>query len=327
LQSGELQKLFPINPTLHPYTFINLQDQMREKNYSFITPAFEKAIKDGKKILILHNRKGFSNRVKCIDCDYSFVCTTCSNPLVVRNDGRMHCKIIIHANSEYTQCPKCNSLKFKLAAKGTESLALELSRAYPQLRIATHQSGVPLDTKEQYDCVVSTDAAFSSVDLEYFDVIVLPYADRFVTRPWHNALAEGMYFFRQLRFLCRTDAEIIIQTFSRDHLLWYALTSVDYLRKWYAQEILTREKYHYPPFGVLIRITAFAPSPTATTLLQNALPTNAKLYTELPEVIKNGTKQVVFLARIAHNNWIEVTAKIAEQLPPTWHVDPHPESH
>ena len=318
----------PIAARIH-----SLDDEVRNKNFSFITEPAKTLIAQAtpqKKLLVLHNRKGFSRWVECIDCHHHFTCPECDASIRIQANGKMYCGTITHTVPQHQRCPKCDSTKFKLAAKGVDALAFELSKEFPDLRVAVLHAEHDAEFGTA-DCIVATDAAFSKVDFGLVGAVWIPYADRFLTQPWHAALEEGLQFFRDVAWQQSTNTPLLIQTFAPHHLLFRALTNYDALRTFYAKELQDRKAHKMPPFSTLVSFTYLDSSTTKTahTALKQAFESTftAGQYLIGPPLSvprKNGTTETSFLCQIPTARWMHSIAEIAEQLGKHWRIDPNP---
>lgn len=285
LQRKEAQEITPWKPQFCPYTSVDMHDEYRKKNFSGVSDEIQKflsAAQPSAQCLILHNRKGYAEQAQCKECD------TLLPPL-------------------QRTCTRCKGTRIRYSAKGIEAVQDDIQKQFPGKKIMLCSADT--DAAMQFDdasIIIATDVAFSRIHFQNIAAVWIPYADRFLTRPWYSSVEDGIYFFRELCARVRPETPIIAHTWQHEHLFWRALKDVAALRKLYALEQKSREQHGYPPYSYLVRL-----------LLPEQQDT-------LPKYDQRGTTYRTKMEKIDAMNWIEETIALARTLPADARIDPRP---
>ncbi len=337
LQQQTIQRIDdPEPPARYAPNIIGMNDEIRKKNFSLLSEAAQEELTTAtpqQKVLVLHNRKGFSHYIRCVECDFVFTCQTCAKPISITANGTMHCATLSHAVPQHQSCPKCSSMQFAFAAKGIEAVAFTLSKALPQHHIGVVKQETEHDVSfATASCIVATDVALRFLDRVDAKTILIPYADRLLHRPWYNATQEAMYFFDQVMWRKPADTICIAQTFTPEHKLWQAQATIEALRHWYASELATRKQHDLPPFTKLIRITVPFQKMitqknihgTVSRLREIFTGTEVKIQQELPDSTKNDTNELSFLITLQKKHWKQILSGVHRHFPDSWRVSLQP---
>ena len=91
----------------------------------------------GEQIIILLNRRGFSQFVLCRTCGETLKCQNCDITLTFhRADGKLLCHYCNYREKAPRTCPHCESQYLYYVGEGTENIAEQLAKKFPQMRIA-----------------------------------------------------------------------------------------------------------------------------------------------------------------------------------------------
>jgi len=299
LQNKNLKLLNPLLDAENKIKTIDLQNEIRKKNFGFISDEVQEIFKNKKpddKILFLHNRKGFSKIISCADCDFVLL-------------------------NQETSCPKCSNSKFKFLAKGIKGIASDLLKRFPKLKITTLSSETDLPDLNNFDCVFATDTILYRLDLNQFAKIIIPYADKMISMPWFSTTEDSYYLLKTLQWQA-PEAEIIVQTFSPKNMLWRAVNFVEILKKFISFELKTRAQFNLPPYVIFVRLICEEKDFTNDKEISH--PKILNLTKELPIHDKNGTKYMSYLCSLNKETWKQDLAQILQDLNKNWRSDPRP---
>lgn len=104
----------------------------------------------GKQSILLVNRRGFSYKVICKDCNSAQLCPDCGMPLYYHKNGNVikchHCGYSISA-SKY-KCSECGGANFAFLGFGTEKIVEQLHALFPKARIKHFDSDYASNEKK-----------------------------------------------------------------------------------------------------------------------------------------------------------------------------------
>lgn len=268
------EPIAPIPNEHHDCTVVDVTHHGERTPYSLITQTLLDAIKlalhSQKKVILFLNRKGVAKRLECGACHHVPFCGTCGSLPTVR----LHDLLCTSCGTEMwkpTVCPACQSPKIGLRAIGGEKLAAHCAELFPSATIATVAKGSPL---QEADITIATEFFWSSVYTPFqsysFGVVAEVLADiGFTAGSYSGAEDTARRMARLMLFAKRKGATCIIQTVARDRLL--TLLGASHA---YQQERLAREKYHLPPFGVIVTFTHCALSDLPPTIAARVVAQN-----------------------------------------------------
>ena len=91
----------------------------------------------GEQVIILLNRRGFSQFVLCRSCGETLKCPNCDITLTFhRGDNKLLCHYCNHREKSPKVCPHCQSEYLYFVGEGTENITDQLTKKFPEMRIA-----------------------------------------------------------------------------------------------------------------------------------------------------------------------------------------------
>lgn len=228
---------------------ISITNMNSEKSIisSNLENAIDSALSNKQKILLVLNRKGEGTKFSCTDCGFVMLCPKCQLPLIPQTDAT----ICFHCEKEFptlTKCPKCQSINLKAVGLGTKRLENIINKRWPKAT-TTRLELQSDDIKTNWDIAIATNFALK-LQLPNINLVCVIDADQSINLPDYKALENS--FITNYKFLKVGDRGII-QTHLPENPVIASLAKLDYL-DFYNNEILSREKYHFPPYARLIRL-------------------------------------------------------------------------
>jgi len=231
-------------------------DEM-DKNLDFLTKfsvsLIEETVLKGKKVGIIHNRKGTSKTFKCSNCGHVLRCKKCNSILILNEENKLYCKYCKIFENFIKKCPHCKSREIIERMVGIEKIYKELKKTYPDFKIQKFTAEEKLIEKG-VDIFVGTHVIKNILDEFDFGLIIFPHADSFLNIPEYNS--EEIFFFILNDFIFRLrnkNTKIVIQTKNPNFEIFTSLKTKNY-EVFYEKEIKTREIVGYPPFSDIILI-------------------------------------------------------------------------
>ncbi|WP_304516903.1 primosomal protein N' [Cecembia rubra] len=234
---------------------------MREK--------IQDALNNQEQVLIFQNRRGYAPYISCEDCGWIPECEHCDVSLTYHQFGEeMRCHYCGFKEKVPHSCPACGSSKLSAVGLGTERIEESLGLLFPEARIAR----MDLDTtRSKYgyqriledfgsgnvDILVGTQMITKGLDFEKVTVVGIMDADRILYFPDFRA---GERAFQQLTQVAGRAGRrekrgvVIIQTRRPEQQIFQQIMAGDY-KNFYIQEMGERQRFFYPPFVKLLKIT------------------------------------------------------------------------
>lgn len=231
--------------------------------------GIESALLAGGGIVIFHNRKGFSSSIACRDCGISAQCESCQVPYkLLTQPPLMRCPYCGKVEPVPVICPACSGSHLEPTGFGTERLAQEIHREFPDAKIERFdrnnvrtdlaaQNIRELFCKGKIQILVGTEMLFHATPPAPVRFVGIPFADAGLHLPDFRS-AERLYFHLQsaVNLLTReTDpGQVVIQTRLPSHHVMQAVAQQQQIL-FYEHELAFRQAIGYPPFIHFIQMT------------------------------------------------------------------------
>lgn len=260
----------------HPASKIIIIDRKDHDQFSsspiLSTPlikAIESAISRNEQSLLYLNRRGTARIVMCENCGWQATCPHCDTPLTYHGDSySLRCHSCNYHVSSPVNCPDCKhpSVIFKTA--GTKAVVDEVQRLFPDAKIARFDTdNLKADRFEEnyyeirngdgVDILVGTQLLAKGLDLPRLSTLGIVLADTSLYMPDFSAEERTYQLITQV--LGRIGrghiaGKAIIQTYHPEHPILAAAVSANY-QEFYKSELESRQKFLFPPFCYLLKIS------------------------------------------------------------------------
>ncbi len=241
-------------------------------------PRTHQAIVDAHKVIVLLNRRGWSNFLTCQTCGHVWECPQCDVTLVLhRAEGVMSCHHCGHREPVPERCAACGSVSIARHGAGTERLEVELADCGHEifrLDADIAHAGRVLSAFERAErgVLVGTQLVAKGHDFPDVDLGVVLDADATLRFPDFRAEERTFALVTQLagRAGRGTAGRVLVQTIdpAASALLLAAHHDSDGFAE---QELERRRALRYPPFATLIRIVTSSPEPGAAMAASRAI--------------------------------------------------------
>jgi primosomal protein N' (replication factor Y) len=227
-------------------------------------------LKNKEQTILFQNRRGYSPYMQCEECNWISECTNCDVSLTFHMKvGELRCHYCGHKEEVPRTCPNCGSPKVKTMGYGTEKIEEELTLIHPEARVIR----MDMDTtraKNAYqqiikefeeggtDILVGTQMVSKGLDFDNVSLVGIFDADRMIHFPEFRASERAFQMLTQVSGRAGRrpgkPGKVLIQTANPSQKLLDRIVNNDY-KGMYEAEIVEREKFHYPPFTRLIKLT------------------------------------------------------------------------
>lgn len=238
-----------------------------------ITLQLQKAIderlarKEG--IVLLHNRRGFSTYMECIDCGTIEMCPNCSVTMTFHQaKQQMRCHYCGHTARMRTTCAACGSANMLLGGLGTQRVEEDLATMFPGAKVlrmdldTTSKKGsftkiLTAFAKGEADILLGTQMVAKGLDFPRVTLVGVISADTGLSLPDFRSSERTFQLLSQVSGRAgRTEAlpgEVLIQTMQPGHPSIVLAAKHDFV-EFYTREIEDRKILLYPPFSRLVLI-------------------------------------------------------------------------
>lgn len=255
-----------------PVVVINMQEYGRAAYRSVISKPMQVEIREtldqGKQVILLINRRGFSTYTQCQACGHVIECPNCAIPMIWHaKDQMLKCHYCNHAEYFPDVCPECGSDAFKNSGTGTQKIEQYIKELFPENNVERIDSDILVRKGEHIrllekfqrgdiDILVGTQMIAKGLDNPNVTLVGVISADASFNLPDFRASERGFQLLTQVAGRAGRGefaGKVLFQTYNPDFYALESAKSQNY-GEFYAAEIAAREEFDYPPFSQIIRL-------------------------------------------------------------------------
>lgn len=252
---------------------INLREEKKRKTMrshfsKSLMDEVESTLQHKAQVILFQNRRGFSLRLECEQCNWVPECRHCDVSLIYhKKQNMLRCHYCGYGMAVPVECPDCNSTAIRMHGFGTEKVEEELGLMLPKARIAR----LDLDTtrskfafqqileafgKGDIDILAGTQMVTKGLDFENVKVVGILNADNMLSYPDFRAHERSYQLMAQVSGRAgrkHSQGKVMIQTHQPKHPLLQHVIRNNY-GQMATEQLQWRNQYHYPPYYRLILI-------------------------------------------------------------------------
>lgn len=250
---------------------IDMKKELKKGNSILSSIAKESIIdKINKKeqIMILMNRRGYSNYIMCNECGEVIKCPNCDISLTYhKTSNSLKCHYCNYKTYMPKTCKKCNSEYLTLKGKGTEKIEEILKNTFKDIRVirmdsdtttkkSSHEKIIRDFNDHKYDVLLGTQMIAKGLDFKNVTLVIVIDADSSLYMSDYRSSERTFSLLTQVSGRAGRhykEGSIIIQTFNPNHYAIKLVKNHDYVA-FYNSEIAIRKKLFYPPFCFIVAI-------------------------------------------------------------------------
>ena len=255
-----------------PVLVINMQEYGRAAYKSVISKPMQIEIKEtleqGKQVILLINRRGFSTYTQCQACGHVIECPNCAIPMIWHaKDQMLKCHYCNHVERFPDVCPACGSDTFKNSGTGTQKIEQYIKDLFPENNVERIDSDILVRKGEHIrllekfqrgdiDILVGTQMIAKGLDNPNVTLVGVISADASFNLPDFRASERGFQLLTQVAGRAGRGefaGKVLFQTYNPDFYALESAKSQNY-GEFYETEIAAREEFDYPPFSQIIRL-------------------------------------------------------------------------
>ncbi|MDR2660966.1 MAG: primosomal protein N' [Lactobacillaceae bacterium] len=252
---------------------VDLKETYKQKGETNFSDQLLNKIKDHlsnkKQIVLLLNRRGFSNFLMCRDCGYVPHDKNCDVALTVHKDiGKLKCHYCGNEETIPTVCANCRSKNISFYGTGTQSVEQELHQLIPEVKTVrmdadtTSKKGssdkIIQDFADlKYDVLIGTQMISKGLDFPNVTLVGVINADTGLNLPDFRSGEKTFDLLTQVAGRAGRDkerGEVIFQTFNPDNYIIQFAAKHDY-EGFFQNEMRYRHLMDYPPYFYTVRIS------------------------------------------------------------------------
>lgn len=258
-------------PTVH---IVDMRKEIMKHhgiNYSSaLLDAIKLRLKRHEQVVLMLNRRGYSNFVMCRNCGYVPKCPNCDISLTFHwHSHSLRCHYCGHEEPIPRTCPKCGSRKIRYLGTGTEQAELELKRFIPGIKIVrmdvdtTSRKGAHVRLLHEFgsgyaNVLLGTQMIAKGLDFPNVTLVGVLNADTSLMLPDFRSEERTFQLLTQVSGRAgraKKKGEVFIQTFNPDNYAIRLAQQQNYER-FYLIEMTRRHALNYPPYYYSVRLTA-----------------------------------------------------------------------
>jgi primosomal protein N' (replication factor Y) len=282
---------------------VDMRRELQQGNRSIFSRSLQNALQQLKQqnqqgILFIH-RRGHSTFVSCRNCGYVLECPHCDVSLAYHQTEAegpqiLRCHYCNYVRSHPRNCPECSSPYLKFFGSGTQRVAQELTKQFPDLRFirfdsdttrtkGAHRTLLTQFANGEADLLIGTQMLTKGLDLPQVTLVGVVAADGLLYLSDYRASERAFQTLAQVAGRAGRGEEpgrVIVQTYTPEHPVIETVQNHDY-ESFTNTELEQRQALNYPPYGrlILLRLSSLDPIEVqnAAQLIAAALPQQAGL--------------------------------------------------
>lgn len=261
-----------------PLPKVSIIDMKREirKGNKLISEDLYNKIQDRlakeEQVMLLLNRRGYSNYVSCMSCGYISKCPNCDITLTYHKTSNMlRCHYCGYGTKNISICPSCKEDSIRQIGTGTQKIEEEVQNMFQNAKVCrmdadttskkgSHHKIINEFNEGKYNILIGTQMISKGLNFPNVTLVGVINADSSLNIPNFRSSENTYSLLDQVIGRAGRDkkeGEAVIQTFNPDHYSIVNASNHDY-KSFYNYEMNIRKKLNYPPycFITLIKISS-----------------------------------------------------------------------
>ena len=251
-------------------TIVDLNKEMKKSIGHFsntLIEAINKRLENNEQVILLLNRRGYSNFITCKNCGNTIKCPNCDITLTYhKTSNTLRCHYCGYGEKNLTKCPSCGEESINDLGCGTEKIEEELNKIVKARilrmdydttsRKGAHEKMITAFKNHEYDILLGTQIVAKGLDFSLVTLVGVINADTGLNIPDFRSSENTFSLLSQVAGRAgrsERSGEVIIQTFNPDHYAIKYTEEHDYL-SFYKYEMNVRKQLKYPPYYYLVFI-------------------------------------------------------------------------
>ena len=253
-------------------SIVDMREELREGNRDIFSRPLKselaRCLSSGDQAILFLNRRGRSSFVQCRTCGAGLQCRRCDIALTYhRAESRLACHYCGYRRRPPSACPRCQSHRLSYYGVGTEAVAEEVARLFPDVGVLRWDRDSTRGPRAYEDMLngfrrgdaqvlVGTQMIAKGLHFPSVTLVGVVSADIGLNIPDYRSGERTFQLLCQVAGRAgrgRSPGRVIIQTYQPDNYAIRAAAAQDY-QLFYGEEVPFRREQSNPPFGRLIHL-------------------------------------------------------------------------
>ena len=250
---------------------VDMNQEMKKSKGHFslkLVSEIEDRLSKKEQVILLLNRRGYSNFITCKNCGYTFKCPNCDITLTYhKSSNTLRCHYCGYGEKVFTNCPSCGEDSLNRLGVGTQKIEEEINNLFADARVlrmdydttskkGAHEKMIEAFKNHEYDILLGTQMVAKGLDFSLVTLVGVINADTSLNIPDFRSSENTFSLLSQVagrREKRKKSGQVIIQTFNPDHYAINLVKNHDYLG-FYQKEMFIRRQLKYPPYFYICNI-------------------------------------------------------------------------
>ncbi len=251
---------------------VDMRGELRDGNTGMFSRALESEIgaclERGRQAILFLNRRGTASQMQCRSCGHSISCRSCDVALTYhRAMQRLVCHYCGRRRRMPRSCPECLGYRLSFYGIGTQSVAAEVERVFPEARTLRWDRDATRYPREyeatlsgfrngDADILIGTQMIAKGLHLPGVTLVGVALADVGLNIPDFKSSERTFQLLCQVAGRAGRGSEtgkVIFQTYQPGNYAIERAAAQDY-EGFYQAEMRYRREHNNPPFSHLIRL-------------------------------------------------------------------------
>jgi len=260
-----------LNSKMPKVEVVNMLNEFKNGNMEpfsvKLTDEINNRLNRKEQVILLINRRGFSNFIICRECGFVFKCPNCDISLTYHEFSHsLKCHYCNHEEKTPHQCTRCGSSELSFMGSGTQKIEKYLQENFPNAKVFrmdndttrkknSHEILLNKFAKEG-DILIGTQMIAKGLDFPKVTLVGIIQADSNLFVPDFRAPEKTFQLIMQVSGRAgrrNIEGQVIIQAMNPDHYAIKYACDNDYLG-FYQYEMKIRRLARYSPFYYLINL-------------------------------------------------------------------------
>ena len=285
---------------------VDMRAEMMAGNNSMFSRQLQSDLSDciraNNQAMLFCNRRGFASYMICKSCGWTAKCDDCDATLVYhKEDNLLKCHFCSRRYKAITNCPDCGSAYIKMGTIGTQRVAEELRKLFPNVKVlrmdfdTTQNKSAHAQILEEFSntkpCIlVGTQMIAKGHDFPNVTLVGIIDADMSLHYSDFRSAERTFDLLTQVAGRAgRAEkiGKIVLQTYMPKHYVYRFMANYDY-KSFFEREINVREVSKFPPFAYIIRILLSGEN------LEDVQLTTAHIHNDFIKLCEDNRKDILY---------------------------------
>ena len=247
---------------------IDMKDEIKSGNSIFskeLLTSIEDRLNKKEQVMLLLNKRGYSNYLMCNNCGEVLKCPNCDITLTYHKTSDINrCHYCGYADKKQEKCPKSKVGTLRSFGVGTEKIEEKIQKIFKDAKIlrmdidttskkGSHEKIINDFINHKADILIGTQMISKGLDFPSVTLVGIINADTILNLPDFRALEKTYQLISQTSGRAgrsKKEGKVIIQTFNPDNYSIRYAKNHDYVG-FYKEELKIRKNLKYPPYFFL----------------------------------------------------------------------------